>query len=136
MNLQSLQSFCRALPGATEDIKWGDHLVFSVGQKMFASFYNDRGLPFAFKCSDDDFDRLTALRGIIPAPYAARFSWVSVREPTALSQSEAQSLLRASYDLVLAALPKRTRDSIAGAAAPPAGPSRMPRRAKTAPHKR
>jgi predicted DNA-binding protein (MmcQ/YjbR family) len=29
-----LLEFCRGLPGATEDVKWGDHLVFSVGDKF------------------------------------------------------------------------------------------------------
>jgi len=31
-----LLDFCRTLPGATEDVKWGSHLVFSVGDEMFA----------------------------------------------------------------------------------------------------
>lgn len=38
MNAEPLISFCRNLPKATEDIKWGKDLVFSVGNKMFAVF--------------------------------------------------------------------------------------------------
>jgi predicted DNA-binding protein (MmcQ/YjbR family) len=116
MNVRSLQEFCRSLPGVTEDIKWEDHLVFSVGGKMFASFNVDRGVPLGFPCSDEDFDALTVRRGIIPAPYAARFGWVSVQEPVSLVQSEARALLRAAHALVLAKLPKRTRETIASGA--------------------
>ncbi len=29
-----LQAFCRSLPGATEDIKWGKDLIFSVGGRV------------------------------------------------------------------------------------------------------
>ena len=77
----ALVEFCRGLPRATEDIKWGDDLIFSIGGKTFAGFDADGGKPFAFKCSDDDFDRLAAIPGIRPAPYAARFSWGAGRAP-------------------------------------------------------
>src|SRR5471032_692099 len=36
MDLELAKEFCRALPGATEDVKWENSLVFSVGGKMFA----------------------------------------------------------------------------------------------------
>lgn len=111
---KSLQDFCRSLPGATEDIKWGDHLVFSVGGKIFAGFGHDgEDLP-GFKCDDDDFDRLTGIDGIIPAPYAARFGWVKIQDRSALPDDEVRALLRKSYDLVLAKLPARVRQQIAG----------------------
>lgn len=113
MDWKKLETFCRALPGATEDIKWGEHLVFSVGGKMFGTFIEDEGLPLGFKCSEDDFERLTKKDGIIPAPYAARFGWVSVRERRALGQAEAKQQIRASYEMVLAALPRRVREGIA-----------------------
>lgn len=109
-----LKAFCRALPGVTEDIKWGDDLIFSVGGKMFAGFDLDDERQFAFKCDDDDFDRLTETDGIIPAPYAARFGWVKVERPGALSASEKKRLLRKSYDLVKAKLPKRVQRELDG----------------------
>jgi hypothetical protein len=42
-----LVAFCRNLAAATEDIKWEDDLVFSVGGKMFAGFMIPDGTPFA-----------------------------------------------------------------------------------------
>ncbi|MEX2220083.1 MAG: MmcQ/YjbR family DNA-binding protein [Phycisphaerales bacterium] len=125
MKIQSLIEFCRSLPGATEDIKWGDNLVFSVGGKMFAGFQVEGGWPVGFPCSDEDFEALTARPGIIPAPYAARFGWVSVREDGALSQAEAKRFLSGAYGIVLAKLPKRAREAI-GAAARGAGSSGAP----------
>ncbi len=113
MEWQGLMTFCRGLPGATEEVKWGNDLVFSVGGKMFAAFDEDAGLPVGFKCSDKDFDRLTKKAGIIPAPYAARFGWVSVQKRGALGQAEAKKLLRASYDLVAAGLSRKARAALA-----------------------
>jgi predicted DNA-binding protein (MmcQ/YjbR family) len=112
MNIKALQGFCRGLPGATEDVKWGNDLVFSVGKKMFAAFDEEKGLPVGFKCSDEDFDALTRRPGIIPAPYAARFGWVSVQKSGALTQARAKGLIGASYRLVLAGLPRRVRETL------------------------
>ncbi len=117
MDVKKLQAFCRELPGATHDIKWEDHLVFSVGAKMFASFNVDGGVPLGLKVSDEEFDALTERPGIIPAPYAARFGWVSVTDRKALSDAEARRLARASYDLVLEKLPRRLRDPLRSPAA-------------------
>lgn len=36
MDLELAKQLCRALPGATEDVKWESNLVFSVAAKMFA----------------------------------------------------------------------------------------------------
>ncbi|MFD2720902.1 MmcQ/YjbR family DNA-binding protein [Hymenobacter monticola] len=32
---EALQALCLRLPGTTEDLKWGVHLCFSVGGKMY-----------------------------------------------------------------------------------------------------
>ena len=114
---KSLLAFCRSLPHVTEDVKWGNDLVFSIGDKMFAGFGVDGGAGFGCKCSEDDFAALTELEGIVPAPYAARFFWISVRDPRALSEADAKDLLRKSYDLVLGKLPAKFRAKVAGAGA-------------------
>ena len=43
MNIDSLRKYCATLPGATRDIKWGADEVYSVGAKMFAVFWIERG---------------------------------------------------------------------------------------------
>lgn len=116
VNCSRLRKFCRAFPGVTEDVKWGADLVSSVGGKMFVVFTGGDDevpqVPFAFKCSDEDFDRLVEKKGIIPAPYAARFGWVSVREAGALSQKEAELLVAEAYRLVKEKLPRKVRENI------------------------
>jgi predicted DNA-binding protein (MmcQ/YjbR family) len=104
--------FCRGLPHATEDIKWGDDLVFSIGGKMFAVFDPEDSDELAFKCDDEDFDRLTQIDGIIPAPYAARFGWVKIKKTDTIPNSAIKAQLRKAYDLILACLPARTQRAL------------------------
>ena len=113
----SLKAFCRSLSATVEGVKWGDHLTFSVGLgthlKMYAGFNLDDETTFAFKCDDDDFDRLTTLPGIIPAPYSARFGWVKVERRDALPDAELRRLLTKARALALATLPARVRAGLA-----------------------
>jgi predicted DNA-binding protein (MmcQ/YjbR family) len=85
---------------------------------MFAACHeaDDGGaeLPLGFKCSEEDFERLTKKKGIIPAPYAARFLWVSVREAHALSETQAKKLIGESYRLVFEKLPRKVREGMKG----------------------
>src|SRR5262245_57519619 len=66
--LKTLMQYCRKLPHATEDVKWEKDLVFSVGGKMFAVFDQDEMLQLSFKAPAEEFNRLTKLPHIIPAP--------------------------------------------------------------------
>ena len=100
---------CRALPGSTEDVKWGADLVFSVGGKMFTVVCLDPPHTVAFKCTPDAFAELVERDGIIPAPYLARAMWVQERAADVLERRELQELIKASYELVVAGLPKSKR---------------------------
>jgi len=104
-----LRDFCRTLAGTTEDIKWGNDLVFSVGGKMYAAFDVENPHELGFKCDDEDFDALTAKPGIIPAPYVAKYGWVKVQTKSALPIARAKSFIRKSHALVAASLPKKTQ---------------------------
>lgn len=107
---ERLLDFCRSLPHVTEDVKWGADLCFSIGGKMFAVF-GMSGAGFSCKATEDGFHALTADEdaGIVPAPYVARYFWIMVKDPKALSQGQAEALVQESYDLVRAALPARVR---------------------------
>jgi predicted DNA-binding protein (MmcQ/YjbR family) len=61
---------------------------------------------------EDEFDAITSIDGIRPAPYAARFHWVSIDDPKALPEDEALGLIRGSYDLVKAKLSKKLKAQI------------------------
>jgi predicted DNA-binding protein (MmcQ/YjbR family) len=113
MNLEKAKAFCRSLPGATEDIKWGEDLVFSVGEKMFAVTGNCADAEgISFKVDDDRFLELTDRAGIIPAPYLARARWIKIADLKAVSDAEATALLKRSYELVFSKLTKKLQREI------------------------
>lgn len=107
-----LLELCRKLPGVTEDVKWDNDLVFSVGGKMFAVFELPDLESMGFKVEPALFPILIQRAGVIPAPYLAHHSWVKVTSPAALPPSESEMLLRESYALVARKLPKKTRTGL------------------------
>jgi predicted DNA-binding protein (MmcQ/YjbR family) len=110
MSIDAVRTFCLSLPAATEDIKWGSDLVFSVGGKMFAVVNTERPHTLSFKCTPEMFAELTERDGIIPAPYLARAMWVQERSVgDVLDRREMEELLRTAYDLVVSTLPKSKR---------------------------
>ena len=113
MNVDWLREICLSFPGATEQIQWGNDLVFKVGGKMFAvTPLEPAPVLLSFKASPENFVELTERSDIIPAPYLARGQWVALQTRDALPAEELARLLRESYDLVLAKLPKKTRDAL------------------------
>src|SRR5262249_41625126 len=93
---------------------WGYDLVFKIGGKMFAIMALEPVSVFlTFKASDESFAELTERQGIVPAPYLARAKWVGLENHDALSPQELTALLRTSYDLVFAKLPKKAQEKLA-----------------------
>ena len=107
-----LVELCRSLPGATEDVKWGDDLIFSVGGKMFAGFPVLGGDPFSFKADPLVFDTLVGHNGIEPARYMARHSWVTVTDRKLLPLATLEDLLADAHRIVGAKLPRKTREAL------------------------
>jgi predicted DNA-binding protein (MmcQ/YjbR family) len=66
----------------------------------------------SFKCDDETFGELIERDGLLPAPYLARAKWVALQRFDSLSSRELEPLLRRSYDLVAAKLPKTTREAL------------------------
>ena len=131
MTIDIVRTICRAMPGATEDLKWGADLAFSVGGKMFCVVNTEPPHQMSFKCTPDDFAELTEREGLIPAPYLARALWVQQSDLAGevLDRRELQQLLRTSYDLIVAKLPKSKRP---GASPKTPAKTRKKTRAKTA----
>jgi predicted DNA-binding protein (MmcQ/YjbR family) len=101
--------FCRSLPGVTEDVKWDNDLVFSVGKKMFVVFGLPDNEPIGFKVDPALFGTITQKEGIRPAPYMAHHSWVQVATRDVLPDEELRGLIRQSYELVAQKLSKKLR---------------------------
>ena len=116
MNVDWLRALCLSFPGATEQIQWGYDLLFKVGGKMFAvTPLEPAPVCLSFKASPESFAELTERPNIIPAPYLARAQWVALQTRDALPPEELARLLRDSYDMVFARLPKKTRDAVSSA---------------------
>jgi predicted DNA-binding protein (MmcQ/YjbR family) len=114
MNIDQLRKLCLSLPGATEQIQWGDDLLFKVGGKMFAvTPLEPAKVWLSLKASPENFTDLTERPGVIPAPYLARAKWISLESQDALPDAEIAQLVRESYELVLGKLPRKIRESIA-----------------------
>ena len=113
MNVDQLRELCLSFPGTTEQIQWGNDLLFKVGGKMFAvTPLEPAPVYLSFKASPENFAELTERPHIIPAPYLARAQWVALETRDAVPREELAGLLRESYELVAAKLPKKIRGSL------------------------
>jgi predicted DNA-binding protein (MmcQ/YjbR family) len=116
MNIDWIRNLCLSFPQTTEQIQWGEVLVFKVAGKIHAlTVLQPAKTWLTFKVSPENFAELTERPGIIPAPYLARAKWVALETKDALSPDELALLLRESYDLVVAKLPRKTREALASA---------------------
>lgn len=113
MNIEWMRQHCLSFPHATENVQWVKDLVFKIGGKMFAVAALEPGEHlFSFKCTPEKFAELIEMPGIVPAPYMARAQWVAFERADALLRTETKQLLRLSYDLVLAKLPKKLQTEL------------------------
>ena len=120
MDMDWLRKVCLEFSGVTEQVQWGDHLLFKVAGKMFAiASLEPAPVCLTFKCSDESFAELTERPEIIPAPYLARAKWAALESPDAIMRSELQELLHTSYQLVFAKLPKRAQERVNSESARP-----------------
>ena len=115
MNVAWVRAHCMALPHTTEEILWGDDLVFKIGGKMYAVVVlgvSSHNVVMSFKCTPEVFAELVERPGIIPAPYSARSHWVALEREDALPRAEIKRLIQQSYDLVIAKLPKKKQTEL------------------------
>ncbi len=116
MTIEAIREFCRTLPHVTEAVKWRDSLCFLIGGKIFAIASLEHASPrLSFKCTLQDAQELIETEGIIPAPYLARYHWVTLERPDALRDAEIRARLTDSYRMKRASLPRKMRESLAAA---------------------
>jgi len=113
MNMEWVRQFCLKLPHSTEEILWGADLVFKIGGKMYAVTATEPGPQcLSLKCIPETFAELIERPGVVPAPYLARHHWVALESEDALPTAEIKRLIRESYELVLAKLPKKKQAAL------------------------
>ncbi|MES2704780.1 MAG: MmcQ/YjbR family DNA-binding protein [Bacteroidota bacterium] len=110
MDLDKLRELCMSFPGATEGIKWEDHICFMVAEKMFCVTGEQGGANL--KVTPEEFEELTQRDGIVPAAYMARNMWVSIQKWNALKPKEWEHYVRQSYELIRSKLPKKVQHSL------------------------
>ncbi len=114
MDIETTRAYCLSFPHATENVQWGNDLVFKIAGKMFAVVVLEGASKYclSFKCTEEEFAELIEQDGIDPAPYSARYHWVAFESFDVLSEKELKALLRNSYDLVFEKLPKKTKSEL------------------------
>ena len=129
-----LRAWCLRHAGAIEDFPFGpEHSVFKVAGKIFALSALDRvPLEVSVKCEPD---LAVALRdtyaAIRPGYHLNKRHWNTITLDGSLPDRLVRDLIEDSYDLVVSALPKRTRDQLGWApatepGAPVARPAELP----------
>lgn len=94
-----------SLPGTAEDIKWGDHLCFSVGTKMYLVTSPDLVPSSAsFKVPEEDYEQILAKPGFHKHSHLARYFWVHLEDITLLGKKEWENYIKQSYMLVASKL--------------------------------
>lgn len=110
MSVEAVRKTCLGFAGVTEQVQWGDKLVFKVGGRMFAvAALEPAAVWLSFKCSPESYVELLERPNIIPAPYLARAKWVALETRDAVLPSELAALLRNAHEQVAAKLPKGQR---------------------------
>lgn len=113
MTVEDIQSICRKHHGVTEDIKWEDHLCFSVGRKIFLITAPDRvPCSASVKVSEEAFDEISGMEGFMPAPYLARYKWVRMDDISRLSRKQWEEYIDTAYHLVASRLPLKVKRQI------------------------
>ncbi|MGC1415227.1 MAG: MmcQ/YjbR family DNA-binding protein [Candidatus Acidiferrum sp.] len=131
MNIDWVRDLCLSFPKATEEEVWTNDLTFKVAGKMFAhTVLIPAPVWLSFKASLEKFAELTERPGIIPAPYLARAQWVALETKEALPPEELAPLLRESYNMVVAKLPRKTRDALISKKPPARASSHKMRKSK------
>lgn len=113
MTRAELISYCLAKPGAWQDEPWDGDVVAKVGAKIFAFLGPDDGRSVGVKCGAS---REAANEWLLRYPadasvmaYIGRSGWNALRIDGAIPVDELLEAVDASYDAVVAKLPKKDR---------------------------
>ena len=113
MNIESIQQICKSLPSITQDIKWGDDLVFSIGGKMFfIVVLNQVPVMATFKVTEEHFDEMCERDGFKQAAYVGKYKWVTIDDIGKMNKKEWEKFITQSYNLVKGKLSTKIRKQL------------------------
>jgi predicted DNA-binding protein (MmcQ/YjbR family) len=107
---KQIDAFCGRLPGSVRSVQWKSIIVFKLGGTMFAGMTTDaEGQPqeLSFKAPPEHYDTLSTSRGF--KPVRPRAKWVTLVDPSALSDDEIRAYLRRAHAVIAATLPRKKR---------------------------
>jgi len=114
MNIEEYRDFCLSFPVTTEALPFDEKtLVFKVAGKMFALTDLDKFASINLKC---DPEKAVELRekytSVQPGYHMNKKHWNTIIMDGEMTDREIKSWIRHSYDLVVAKMPKKTRDEL------------------------
>jgi len=108
-----LRPYCLSFPHTTESVQW-ESLVFKVAGKIFAiAALEPEKNVLSIKCAEEKFAEMVECPGVVPAPYLARAKWIAFESEDAIPHQELRAMVRESYDLVVAKLPRKAKLELA-----------------------
>jgi predicted DNA-binding protein (MmcQ/YjbR family) len=108
-----LVAYCLGKPGAWSDQPWENDTVIKVGSKIFAFLGDTKSASVGLKCgasrdvADEWLHRYPDDASVMP--YIGRSGWNTLRFGGAIDDDEILEAVDASYDAVVAKLPKKER---------------------------
>ncbi|MED1954344.1 MmcQ/YjbR family DNA-binding protein [Brevibacillus centrosporus] len=116
MNKETLDAYCRKLPGCTYDYQMDWECDrYHVGGKMFAMIGGDaKGKDIlTLKCDPVRADELREIyEGIIPGYHMNKTHWNSIYFDADIPQELWERLIAHAHEMVLQKLPKRVRQEL------------------------
>ena len=114
MHIEAFYDFCLSLPGSTDDFPFDQEtLVFKVLGKMFALTNVDTFESINLKCDPvKALELRAAYDEIEPGWHMNKKHWNTVSMKGNLQDELILDLIRHSYDLVVAKLPKKDQEKL------------------------
>ena len=113
MTKAEMLAYCLGKPGAWQDEPWEGDIVAKVASKIFAFLGSDQSATIGVKCgasreaADEWLARYPDDASVMA--YIGRSGWNTLRIGGAIPDDEMLEAVDASYDAVVARLPKKDR---------------------------
>ncbi len=114
MNIEEFREFCIGMKGVTEELPFDENtLVFKVMGKMFALTGMDNFVSVNVKCDPEKAIELREeYNAVKPGYHMNKKHWNTIEVNSDMSDQELRDWVLHSYDLVVAKLPKKTREEL------------------------
>lgn len=114
MNIEEFREYCVKMKGVTEELPFDeDTLVFKVMGKMFALTGIESFESINVKCDPDTAIELREqYNAVKPGYHMNKKHWNTIMNHSDMPDQEMREWIKHSYDLVVAKLPKKTKEEL------------------------